>query len=173
MGGWDRPVVTAPSRKRTGRGQRKVDLFSVGTDEAKLTVMRRLAVTEPGPGYTHIPADREAEWFHQITAEKLVTKYIKGVAKREWHQTRPRNEALDCRVYAYAALKIASPNIRRHAERLKAMSEDEGKEPEKKPTKKRDKPEPVEEPLPAEGQKPKRKTRRRTSRSRKSWVNHW
>lgn len=173
VGGWDRPVVTAPSRKRTGRGQRKVDLFSVGTDEAKLTVMRRLAVGEPGPGYTHIPADREAEWFHQITAEKLVTKYIKGVAKREWHQTRPRNEALDCRVYAYAALKIASPNIRRHAERLKVMSDEEGQEGKEKPIKKRDKPEPVEEPLPAEGQKPKRKTRRRTSRSRKSWVNNW
>lgn len=175
VGGWDRPVVAAPSRKRTGRGQRKVDLFSVGTDEAKLTVMRRLAVTEPGPGYTHIPADREAEWFHQITAEKLVTKYIKGVAKREWHQTRPRNEALDCRAYAYAALKIASPSIRKHGERLQRATERPERNQEEWPDGKlaAKQEAPATEPLPAEQKPAKRKTRRRTSRSRKSWVNNW
>lgn len=167
--GWDRPVVMAPSRKKTGRGQRKVDLFSVGVDEAKLTVMRRLAVSEPGPGFTHIPADREAEWFHQLTAEKLVTKYVKGVPKREWHQTRPRNEALDCRVYAYAALKIASPNLKRHAARLDSY---ENPEPDQTPNAA------SPEPPPADAPAPTRKTKRKTSkarpgRKRSSWVNNW
>jgi len=168
VGGWDRPVVTSPSRKKTGKAQRKVDLFSVGVDEGKLTVMRRLAVTEPGPGFSHIPTDREAEWFHQITAEKLVTKYIKGVAKREWHQTRPRNEALDCRVYAYAALKIASPHLKRHLERLLRDAEDTDETPTtpSKAVK-------LKEPLPAETPAPKRKTRAITSRPRTSWVNNW
>jgi phage terminase large subunit GpA-like protein len=97
-----------------------VDLFMVGVDEAKLIVMRRLAKNEFGPGYCHVPADREDEWFKQITAEKLTTKYLKGQPKREW--TKPdkaRNEALDCRVYAYAALKIMNPSFKRLAERLK------------------------------------------------------
>lgn len=175
VGGWDRPVVTAPSRKKTGRGQRKVDLFTIGTDEAKLTIMRRLAVDQPGPGFTHIPADREPEWFHQLTAEKLVTKYVKGVPKREWHQTRPRNEALDCRVYAYAAFKIASPSLKRHSARLAEYEkreeadhqgdEEAAQAPQNKP---------LPEPPPAETKPLKRKTRRKRKRpSGKSWVNNW
>lgn len=118
VGGWGRPIVAAPQRKQSGKKARKVDLFLVGTDEAKLTVMRRLAVERPGPGYCHIPKTRGADWYQQLTAEKLVTRYVKGFPVREWHQTRPRNEALDCRVYALAALKIANPSFKRAAERL-------------------------------------------------------
>jgi phage terminase large subunit GpA-like protein len=118
VGGWGRPIVASPTRKRSGKTARKVDLFLVGTDEAKLTVMRRLAVERPGPGFCHVPSDRGVDWFHQLTAEKLMTRYVKGFPVREWHQTRPRNEALDCRVYALAALKIVNPSFKRAAERL-------------------------------------------------------
>jgi phage terminase large subunit GpA-like protein len=40
-----------------------------------------------------------------LTAEKIVTRFIKGYPVREWHNVRgnKRNEALDCSVYAYAA----------------------------------------------------------------------
>ena len=120
VSGWGRPIVAAPTRKRSGKNARKVDLFLVGVDEAKLTIMRRLAVNNPGPGYCHVPADRGADWYQQLTAEKLMTRYVKGFPVREWHQTRPRNEALDCRVYALAALKIANPSFKRAAERLQA-----------------------------------------------------
>jgi len=124
--GWGRPVVAAPSRKRTGRGQRKVDLFLVGTDEAKMIVAKRWGIQQPGPGYCHFPEDRDPEWFAQATAEKLVTKHIRGFGHRAWHKTRPRNEALDCRVYAYAALKIINPNIARAAKRLACDEEEDG-----------------------------------------------
>lgn len=123
VSGWGRPIVAAPSRKQSGKTARKVDLFLVGVDEAKLTVMRRLAVQTPGPGYCHVPVERETEWFHQLTAEKLLTRYVKGFPVREWHQTRPRNEALDCRVYALAALKIINPSFRRAAERVGMAAE--------------------------------------------------
>lgn len=123
VGGWGRPIVSAPSRKKSGRRGRKIDLFLVGTDEAKLVVMRRLALVEPGPGYCHFPVGRDADWFRQLTAEKLVTRYVKGFSVREWHKTEPRNEALDCRVYALAALKIAAPSFRRAAARLQAESQ--------------------------------------------------
>ncbi len=118
VSGWGRPIVAAPTRKRSGQSARKVDLFLVGVDEAKLTVMRRLSVQKPGPGFCHVPRDRGADWYSQLTAEKLMTRYVKGFPVREWHQTRPRNEALDCRVYALAALKIANPSFKRAAERL-------------------------------------------------------
>ncbi|HHW4681242.1 MAG TPA: terminase gpA endonuclease subunit, partial [Xylella taiwanensis] len=120
VGGWGRPIVEKSQRKHSGKHARKVDLFAVGVDEAKLIVMRRLAIEQAGPGYSHFPVDRPRDWFDQLTAEKLITRYVKGQPVRAW--TKPDkapNEALDCRVYAYAALKIMNPNLRRHAERLK------------------------------------------------------
>lgn len=153
MGGWGMPIVQAPQRRQSGKNKRKVDLFIVGTDEAKLMVMRRLVATvnakdegdNPrlyGPGYCHIPAGREEEWFKQITAEKLLTRYVKGQPVREWHKPdKARNEALDCRVYAYAALKIMNPSFKRLAERLKVADSEAFKQPENQP-KKAEKPRP-------------------------------
>lgn len=119
VGGWGRAVVEKPQRKQTGRNKRKVDLFLVGTDETKLITSRRLGIQSPGPGYCHFPADRDAEWFQQLTAEKLTLHYVKGFPVREWKKPdHARNEALDCRNYAYAALKIMAPSLNRVAKRL-------------------------------------------------------
>lgn len=127
--GWGRPIVEKPQRKQSGKNARKVDLFLVGTDEAKQIVMRRLAKTRPEgmpedaavPGLCHFPADRDDEWYKQITAERMLTRYVKGQPVREWRKPdKARNEALDCRVYATAALKIMRPSFRRLAEKMEA-----------------------------------------------------
>ncbi|GHE88357.1 terminase [Aliiroseovarius zhejiangensis] len=120
VGGWGRPVVSAPRTVKTGRRGRPVKLFSVGTDETKVIVARRL-ILEAGPGTCHFPDNRDPEYFLQMTAERLVTRWLKGWPVREWRPSRERNEALDCRVYAYAALKIEKPNI---AARLKKLTEE-------------------------------------------------
>lgn len=122
VGGWGRPVVSAPSRVRSRRA-RVVHLFSIGVDEAKLIVSRRFGVEEPGPGFCHVPDSRAPEWFAQATAEALRTRMSRGFAVREWHKTRDRNEALDCRVYAYAALKLVNPNIARLVRGLAAKAD--------------------------------------------------
>ncbi|HKP77860.1 MAG TPA: terminase gpA endonuclease subunit, partial [Phenylobacterium sp.] len=55
-------------------------------------------------GFVHIPKGTTAEWMKQLTAEQLMTiRTRQGFQKLEWQQTRERNEALDCRVYAPAA----------------------------------------------------------------------
>lgn len=118
VSGWGRPVVAAPSRKISGQRRRPIDLFLVGVDEAKLMVMRRLAVPAPGPGYCHFPDTRGPDWYDQMTAETLITRVRRGFPVREWHKTSERNEALDCRVYALAALKIAVPSMRRAQKRI-------------------------------------------------------
>ena len=121
VAGWGRPIVEKPQRKQSGKRARKIDLFLVGTDEAKMVVSKRLAVVKPGPNYCHFPADRDPEYFKQLTAERLVIRYVKGQPVREWHKPdRARNEALDTRVYALAALKIMNPSFKRLAERLRA-----------------------------------------------------
>lgn len=78
----------------------------VGVDTCKAHIYARLAkCTEPGPGYSHVPDDRPKFWFEQLTSEKRQAKFRNG--RRYWVWTKPdhvRNEALDCRVYAYAVL---------------------------------------------------------------------
>lgn len=83
----------------------------IGDYEAKQTVLKRLRVDVPGPGYCHIPEERGRDWCDQITAEKLVTKYRHGRPYREWIMLQPRNEALDCRKMAYAAMLLVSPDL--------------------------------------------------------------
>ena len=111
-----------PTKKNVGR----VPLFMVGTDAAKDLIMGRLRI-EPGrPGYCHFPADRDAAYFAQLTAERVVTKYDKGHPKRTWvKKPSQRNEALDARVYATAALAglvSMGLEIEREVERLAALA---------------------------------------------------
>ncbi len=135
VGGWGRPVVASPSRRRNGRKNiRPVDLFPVGVDEAKLIVIKRLGIKEPGAGYCHFPEGRDEEFFEQITAEKMITRYRKGFPFREWHKTRERNEALDCRVYALAALHLMNVNLQRMAKKLESALPEQTTKPESVPT---------------------------------------
>ncbi|MCB2199679.1 phage terminase large subunit family protein [bacterium] len=106
------------------RGKRPVVpgvvLRIVAVDEYKLALKHRLNFTEPGPGFCHWPRavvvdgkpqeiqTFEQDYFNQLRAEHL-EKYMTGGRER-LRFTKPsastRNEALDCRVYATAALKI-------------------------------------------------------------------
>lgn len=115
VAGWGRPILGQPSRKKSGRRARRVDLYPVAVDEAKLIIARRMGLSAPSPGYMHTPDSREAEWYEQMAAEKLVLSYRAGAPVRRWVQQRPRNEALDCRVYSYAALRWAGLDLGRLA----------------------------------------------------------
>ena len=104
-------------RATTGNRQ-KTPLFLIGVDTGKSLVMDRLAVPKPGPGYCHFSADPEAgyteEYFKGLTAEKRVMVYRKGVAMYSWELKNKgyrRNEPLDIRDYATAALEIANPQL--------------------------------------------------------------
>lgn len=85
-----------------------IELFSVGTHVLKATLYARLANKSAGtPGYVHFPtAGTDEEYFQQLCSEKMVTTYVKGVAKPEWVKLRKRNEALDTFVYAIASLHL-------------------------------------------------------------------
>jgi phage terminase large subunit GpA-like protein len=117
--GWGKGVIGTIMRKQQGKNARKVDVYPVYGDEAKLLIMRRLAMEAPGPGFCHFDEDADEEYFAQLTSEKLVTHYTKGFPVRKWCKPpKARNEALDCRVYAYAALKIMRPDLKRLTERI-------------------------------------------------------
>ncbi len=124
MAGAARPVVTAPTRKGSGSRHRLVNLFTVGVDSAKGLLYSRLRLSTPGPGYCHFPNTDafDEEYFKQLTAEKVITRYQKGFPRREWVKVRPRNEALDCRVYALAAMYILNPAWDALDERMTEMA---------------------------------------------------
>lgn len=86
------------------RLKRGVKLWPIGTDTAKAEIYGRLRISEPGPGYVHLSRHLPIQVFEQLTAERLVTRYVKGHARLEWVKPNGRrNEALDCAVYALAA----------------------------------------------------------------------
>ena len=66
----------------------------------------------------HFNKKYDEEFFKQLTSEKVVNTYIKGVAVRKWVKTRARNEALDINVYHLAALSILNPNFKKIKENL-------------------------------------------------------
>lgn len=101
-----------PLKSRKAGGQYVV--FEVGVHAIKDRVIPRLKllpnmdadgkVTGYPPGYCHVPDGRGAEWFAQMRAEVKRVVIIGGRQVGIWKQIRDRNEALDCRVYSYAAL---------------------------------------------------------------------
>lgn len=112
------PIVGRPTKSN----KVKVDLYPVGTDAAKVKIFRRLGIVDPEkPGYMHFPIGDpmiDPEFFAQLTAEKQVTTYKNGFPIKIFKKTRPRNEALDCRVYSDVALEILRPNFRAIAAKL-------------------------------------------------------
>jgi phage terminase large subunit GpA-like protein len=104
------PIEVGPLGAKIKRGVR---VWPVNSGMAKEELYRWLRLQRPTdedleqgvpfpPGYCHFPRYSE-EYFKQLTAEQLVTKMVKGYRRLEWQKMRPRNEALDCRVYARAA----------------------------------------------------------------------
>jgi phage terminase large subunit GpA-like protein len=102
--GGDRSPVW-PTKRPSSRSKASFRPVILGVNAAKDSVRTRLHIEEPGPGYMHFPADRDINYFAQLTSERLITKTVNGRKFRVWELPKGRaNEALDCRVYAYAAL---------------------------------------------------------------------
>jgi phage terminase large subunit GpA-like protein len=107
--------LTKPRAKRTHKS--RVELRMVGIDTAKESLYANLKVESIGAGFCHFPSGfldpqgqtverrvYDRDYFEQLTAEKLITEMDGMTPVRKWVKKRERNEALDCRVYAMAAL---------------------------------------------------------------------
>ena len=128
VGGEGKPISGRPSKNNIA----KCPLFPIGVDTVKDLVFARLRIQEPGAGYVHFSDTLSDEYFRQLTAEKIVTKYHKGFKKRMFEKVRPRNEALDCMVYSIAAYAIIGMNVNAFADKLESEPQKmEQKTPEK------------------------------------------
>ena len=116
MPGPHRPIVEDERRRRQRlrhKRRRSEEIYLIGVDAAKALLYARVKLLVPGPGFIHFPnrAAFDDEYFAQLAAEKLVTKVRGSRAHAEWVQTRSRNEALDCLVYALAAARLSGKDM--------------------------------------------------------------
>ncbi len=118
-GGAQVPYYSKPS---TGNAY-KTPLFTLGVDTGKAILYQRLGVEEAGPNYCHFPAEDgrgyTETYFKGLTAEKMVMTYKKGRAQYVWRLKEgiKRNEPLDIRVYATAALEISNPTLHKRKQK--------------------------------------------------------
>ena len=148
-------IVSKPSRNN----RRRVMLFTVGVSTVKGELMKRLQLEESGPGYCHFPMGLTSSdnrgydsiYFKGLLSEHVIVRRKNGRNVITWELKSGglRNEPLDCRVYATAAMELMNFDFTRaklkHVEQLaiselktpeaKPKSEKEIKQPPKKPVK--------------------------------------
>lgn len=117
-GGQEVPYIRNPSTNN----RVKTPLFVLGVDAGKALVYQRLKHEPPeqkGPNYCHFPLNEEAgydeQYFRGLTSEKAVVRFRKGRSVTVWEikdASYKRNEPLDLRNYATAALEIANPVLK-------------------------------------------------------------
>ena len=121
-------------QKPTKNNREKAYLFTRGVDTGKSLLLQRLKLQEEGPGYCHFPKDEQGKpysprgydenYFKGLTAERQVLVYKKGRPFFEWRLRdkgeHKRNEALDCRNYATAAIEITGLPLKKPEEKQTA-----------------------------------------------------
>lgn len=117
---WARKHRIYPSKGQAGQGipicgkphhlkNHGVLLHSLGVDGAK-TEFLRSQLREPvvGPGFVHLPDWVTSDQADQLVAEVRKRRLHRGAVIYEWRKRNAdaRNEALDCRIMARAALEL-------------------------------------------------------------------
>jgi phage terminase large subunit GpA-like protein len=115
-----RELVSTP--KQTGA--KRAMLVKIGVDPLKRTLFALLK--NPGT-QIHFSNSLPAEWFGQLSAEKMVSRKVKGYDKLEFVKVKDRNEAIDMTVGAMAAMHSLNPNWEKlgsHVEKKRSFEHD-------------------------------------------------
>lgn len=159
----------------------RVKLAIVGTDTAKEIIYARLARGNEARGRCHFPLSYALEYFSGLTSEEKKITWTKGgpvvrFVKRKG-EGKSRNEPLDCRVYALAALRslpMALRRLRRAERAAMAPPPDDPSSPESSDDSEAPQPDPVPEATPAQAARTRRE-RRKTNVRRQGggWSAGW
>lgn len=117
-------------QKPSKNNREKAHLFTIGVDTGKSWLMDRLKLETPGPGYCHFPLEArkgyDEKYFKGLTSEKKVLRYKMGRPYFAWELKdkgeHKRNEALDCRNYATAAIEITQLPLKKTEEKKTAAA---------------------------------------------------
>ena len=113
--------IKGPGRKQdvNWRGtviKQGVTRWEIGTDTAKDLLFGRLRISQPGAGCMHFPKGLPREFYEQLTAEGRVLQRTSGGEQYRWVKRRPRNEVLDCTVYAMWCMQML--DLHRYTDRM-------------------------------------------------------
>lgn len=130
-GGDDVPYTRPPSKVNIiagGKAIARTYLYTIGVDAGKAAILQgAMRVTEPGPKYCHFPTgDRgyDINFFNGLLSETFTMKTDRGRSRWVWEKLpgHERNEALDCRNYALAALFVLDPDMDAVERKIKEQS---------------------------------------------------
>ena len=79
------------STSTAGRSRTACSCGPSARDTAKAELYARLALAE-GPRSVHFAADLPLDFYVQLTAERRVTRYVRGVARQEWTPAERRTQ---------------------------------------------------------------------------------
>ena len=123
---WNAPLWPLRAAKSSKKHALRGNVFTLGVSSGKRTFFARLARAKPegaagGTGYVHLPTSWEIddetiqlddEFLAQLVSERERAKRRRGGVSRYFEDTHARHEALDCRIYADAAVAWRLPNWR-------------------------------------------------------------
>lgn len=116
----DGKPFTSPPKKVTivikGRYLGQCWQYQLGVDAGKQMIMDALKIQTPGPRYCHFPVNEECGYNHQFFVGLLSEHLVYKEHNRNpwvWEKIpgHERNEPLDCRDYALAALTALAPDL--------------------------------------------------------------
>ena len=129
-GGENVPYTKPPGKADiviNGNVVQKAWLYTIGVDAGKADILGgALRVLEPGPKYCHFPkrsgSGYDMRYFTGLLSETFTMVNERGRKVKKWKVLpgHERNEPLDCRNYALAALRIINPNMDAVEQRLKS-----------------------------------------------------
>jgi len=143
--GEGRPYVAEPKQVKILDTQRRhigqCWQYQLGVDSGKQFIMDALQVQTPGqPRYCHFPRNEDRGYSHKyfvgLLSERLV--YVgTGRQRFKWEiiPGHERNEPLDCRNYATAALMVLAPDMDAIHRRKNGQPDDRDLKPKKTPKK--------------------------------------
>ena len=150
-GGEGIPYVSPPTKvnvvKEDSKGRKmirgKCFLYTLGVDAGKEKIMSALEVQTAGEQrYCHFPLDEELGYDRNFAVGILSEKLTFKSGKWRWEKIpgHERNEALDCRNYAMAAVRLISPDFEALDKAFKGIKieKKEVKKPAKKKQKRQD-----------------------------------
>lgn len=148
-----------PTKRPSSRSKKAFRPIIIGVNAAKDAIRGWLHKLVPGSGYMHFNTDWDVAAFEQLTAERVVVEGEGALKVRKWVPIPGRaNERLDCRVYAYAALRgliHMGLKLNRKADEIGAavtdtpiVADDEDQVSEREPSSRPIEPAPVAPPAP-------------------------
>ena len=134
--GKEGPLMIWPKRPSRSKKHDKYQVRIIGVDSIKDMLNARFKIQEGEEGYCHFPytydehiigADRDEDYdyFAQLTSERRKPHWNKnGKQYYSWvKEKHRRNEALDCRAYAWAAMKGLVQEFRLSVQNLHAIKQ--------------------------------------------------